>query len=246
MTTIPPNAPRRPLIGITTDLAEVNGRPRAWSNTTYAHAVTRAGGCPILLPPLPDLASEHAALCDAYVLTGGDDPKTEPFGRPTHPEANPVLADRQAYETALLGLLRDVRPDTPVLGICLGMQMMALLAGGELDQHMPDTMPDAQRHWDAEHPLTPEPAREAPLDLPEEAVFSRHRQAVRDAGEMHVLARSDDGVIEAIFDPSRRWHVGVQWHPERTKNAALGAAVFESFINAIGAYRDDPRATARP
>jgi putative glutamine amidotransferase len=192
-------------------------------------AVAAAGGLPVLLPPIAELAAEHARRCDAVVFTGGDDPRTEPFGRPTHPKATPVRPERQMYESALLEILRERQPRTPVLGVCLGMQMMALHAGGVLNQHMPDTMKDAARHWDASHAIVP--GEGEPL-IRGGMARSKHRQAVEDPGSLKVIARADDGVIEAVRDLSRPFYVGVQWHPERTEDAGLGAALFKALVAA--------------
>ncbi len=227
----------KPLVGITTDLIDVNGTLRSAVGAAYSRAVAEAGGVPVLLPPIAALVGEHTRRCEAFVFTGGDDPRTEPFGVPTHPKANPVHPDRQRYETALLRLLESEFPDTPVLGVCLGMQMMALVAGGRLDQHMPDSRPDAARHWGGEHPVVPENAKrkaQGPtqgLALPTGIVRSHHRQAVDNPGPLATIARADDGVIEAVCDPDRRFYLGVQWHPERT-NGALGADVFARLIAA--------------
>jgi putative glutamine amidotransferase len=232
--------PSRPVIGITTDIADPapEGAPpklRATLSLTYIRAVTAAGGLPVLLPPVLELAYEFARRCDAFVFTGGDDPRTEPFGEPTHPKATPVHPDRQAFEIALLDeLLR--RPAAPVLGVCLGMQMMALHAGGALHQHMPDVLPTAEDHrHDATHPIKtviePHPVIEPG------AVTSHHRQAVRAPGRLRVVAVAPDGVIEAIDDPARPFYVGVQWHPERTAFEPLGATIFARLVQAARADR---------
>jgi putative glutamine amidotransferase len=231
--------PLHPLVGITADLAEAPAspgdapRPRATAPMTYVRAVVEAGGVPILLPPIAKLAHDYARRCDAFVFTGGDDPRTEPFGEPTHPRATPVHPDRQAFEVALLDELQ-ARPAAPVLGVCLGMQMMALHAGGKLNQHMPDDTPTAEQHrHDAAHEIRP------PADAPAHSVIvpgmvtSHHRQAVRDAGRLRVIALAPDGIIEAIDDPARPFYVGVQWHPERTPFEPLGIRLFKRLVQAV-------------
>ncbi len=226
------SGPAHPLVGITADLAEPTpGSLRATCAMTYARAVTDAGGIPMILPPIPELAAEHARQCHAFILTGGDDPRTEPFGEPTHAKATLVHPLRQAYETALLDALTR-RTEAPVLGVCLGMQMMALHAGGRLNQHLPDTVPTAERHANnAIHPIRPVESALSPL-IARGEVTSSHRQAVTDPGRLRVIAVADDGVIEAIDDPSHRFFLGVQWHPERTADPGLGIRLFERLIEA--------------
>lgn len=218
-----------PIVGITPDVSTDNARDRLTCTLTYIDAVRDAGGLPIVLTPDPETAPAQLALCHALVLTGGDDPRTEAFGVPTHPKATPLHPRRQAFELRLLELLGD--HPRPTLGICLGMQLMALAAGGTLDQHMPDTRPDAARHWDADHPIAPPPARrESRLALVPGTVHSRHRQAVSDPGRLSVIATSDDGVIEGVADPALPFYLGVQWHPERTLHAPLGLDLFRRLI----------------
>lgn len=218
----------RALVGITTDLIDRNGRETAICTTAYADAVWRAGGQPVLLVPELGAAFEIAGRFDAFVFTGGDDPRTEPFGRPTHPKITPVFERRQAFETRLLEVLRDEWPETPVLGVCLGMQMLALTRGGVLNQYMPETHANHSDHWDRDHAVVS-------IDtgvLASGVVHSRHKQAIEDPGTMRVLASAPDGTIEAVDDPAAPFCVGVQWHPERTADAALGMGLFERLVEA--------------
>jgi putative glutamine amidotransferase len=221
-----------PLVGITTDVELKGQSPAASCRMTYADAVAAAGGIPVFLSPVPRLAAQHARRCEAFVFTGGDDPRMEAFGVPTHPKATPLHPLRQEYELALLEALLE-RTAAPVLGICLGMQMMALHAGGMLDQHLPETRVGAAGHYDATHPIVPE---QAGLGLiPPGTVWSRHRQAVIDPGRLTVAARAGDGIIEAVVDPRRTFYLGVQWHPERTEERAVGAELFRGLVAAAAA-----------
>lgn len=221
----------KPLVGITCD---VHASGKLTVSTHYCRAVDKAGGVPVLLPPIVGLAREHARLFDAFVFSGGDDPIMEAFGEPTHPAATKVHPDRQAYELALLDALGERFPERPTLGVCLGMQIMALHAGGGLNQHMPDDTPTHEDHrpdkWHAIETLPGAPEWLAPGD-----VVSHHRQAVRASGRLRVIARAKDGVIEAIDDPTRPFYVGVQWHPERTPNKPLGQRVYDELIEAARA-----------
>lgn len=233
----------RPVVGITCDLEPARGTHRVFSYITYAHAVERAGGLPLMLPPIAPLAGALLDRCDAVVLTGGDDPIMEDFASVTDPRVTRVQPERQAFELALLREL-DQRPKSPVLGVCLGMQYMALHAGGNLDQFMPSTCATHARHWDAEHEirlLEPDSALGACLGSSRDSaasVWSKHKQAITDAGAMRTIAVAPDGCIEAIDDPNRPFALGLQWHPERTQSDQTGAAIFRALVRAARAGRD--------
>jgi gamma-glutamyl-gamma-aminobutyrate hydrolase PuuD len=220
----------KPVIGIAPDVVEPKpGSVRVVCPLAYAEAVSRAGGWPVVLPPIVELIPEHLERCDGFVLTGGDDPRMEAFGAKTHPKATPVHPLRQAFDTALLRALMEDR-ETPTLGVCLGMQMMALVAGGSMEQHLPETLATADRHWgNAKHPVR--------FGEMSGMVTSHHRQAVRDAGSLRVAAVSEDGVVEAIERPDGLFFLGVQWHPERTEDPALGPGIFERFVRACAGRR---------
>jgi putative glutamine amidotransferase len=209
-----------PVIGISADLRD--GYQKLSSALT--DAVERAGGVPVILPSLPQRAAELAALCDGAVLSGGDDPIMEPWGIPTHPAATPLDPRRQEFELAFLAAL-DSRPRVPVLGICLGMQLMGLHCGATLDQHLPDTLETACLHRGRRtHPVQGA--------LGNGLVHSNHDQALSDPGRLEVVARAPDGVIEGVRDPGRPLYLGVQWHPERTADPALGPGLLRMLVRA--------------
>ena len=213
---------KRPLIGITADLVGDNARNRR----TYIDMVAAAGGVPVLLPTIAALREEMLDRVDGVVITGGDDIDVSKFGIPLHPKAECMAAERQEAEFALLRAL-DARPDKPVLGICLGMQMMGVHRGNPLIQHLGDVLPDADRHRnDAIHPVE---AERGSL-LKSGAVRSWHHQAISEAKGFDIIARSDDGVIEGIIDPKRRFYLGVQWHPERTEATETGLGVVQTLV----------------
>lgn len=209
-----------PVIGVTADLAD----DRAAVGMSYVRMIERAGGLPIVLPCLLDRVDEFLELCEGIVLTGGDDPITTTWGVPMHPKAKPLDPRRQAFELALLAAL-DRRDRKPVLGVCLGMQLMGLHSGGTLNQHLPDSLATADVHWEKRtHAIEGELGRGI--------VHSHHRQALSDAGALRVVARAPDGVIEAVLREDRdASYLGVQWHPERTEDDRLGFALFEQLVN---------------
>ncbi|MFN9077469.1 MAG: gamma-glutamyl-gamma-aminobutyrate hydrolase family protein, partial [bacterium] len=189
---------KRPLIGITADLAGDYARNRR----TYIDMVAAAGGIPVLLPTIAALREEMLDRVDGVVITGGDDIDVSKFGIPLHPKAECMAAERQEAEFALLKAL-DARPDKAVLGICLGMQMMGVHRGNPLIQHLGDVLPDADRHRnDAVHPVEAE--RGSPLASG--LVRSWHHQAITDVKGLEIIARSDDGVVEGVVDATRRFY----------------------------------------
>ena len=218
-------ASQPPRIGITADVArDDQGRPRHQVRSTYVDAVLRCGGIPVILPATEDVRAAMLPVLDGVMIIGGDDIDTRPFGVPLHPQAQVMDATRQGAEFALLRAL-DAAPRVPVLGICLGMQLMGVHRGARLIQHLGDVLPDADRHrQDRVHPVASE--------LGSGPVASWHHQALADGAGLEVIGRSDDGVIEAVRDPSRPFYVGVQWHPERTTDPAMGDGVIRLFVDA--------------
>lgn len=232
----------RPIIGITCDNRDNTAASGKYElPLTYPRAVAEAGGCPMLLPHEPGLVDDYINACDALLLTGGVDPKTEQFGCPTHPSARPIDPRRQQFELALIERA-SAMPELPVLGVCLGMQLMALSAGGSLDQYMPETLGDelAKIHQaDNRHDVQIEAgsmlAKLTNIDLqadsPASQVTSYHRQAVANAGSLRVVARAGDNVVEAIENPERPFYIGVQWHPERGLNLPLERGLIRALVD---------------
>ncbi len=232
----------RPVIGITCDTAAPNESDqrrrdfRYESPAEYASTVDRVGGTPLLLPYAIDRIADHLRVCDGILISGGNDPDTTAFGAPVHSEAKLVRPERQNYELALLAALEST--DHPVLGVCLGMQWLALHAGGRLDQHLPvaeSIGPDcAEHHCSGAHAIV-RMVESHPVLSAGGVVHSRHHQAVADAGALRVIARSDPAsgsVIEAVDRPGPRFWLGVQWHPEHTSDPNLGDGVVAALIEA--------------
>ncbi len=206
-----------PIIGITADII----KNKHCAGEAYSRAIHIAGGMPVILPPEVGCIDAYVDRCDGFVFTGGDDPIMEAYGIQTHPKATKVHEHRQEFELALLTKLQEC-PEVPIFGICLGMQFMGLQAGATLIQHLDGDV--LSIHQKGEHNIVG--------DLGDGVVHTHHHQALSDSGSLDVIARSEDGVIEAVADKSKPWYIGVQWHPERTEHAILGQALFNDFVAA--------------
>ena len=234
-----------PRIAITMSLGRLDGKRRLHLPLAYADAVRAAGGEPILLAPQgqdePLPALEH--LADGLILAGGGDLDPTAWGEALHAAAKPVDPRRQRADLGLAATADLAR--MPVLGICLGVQEMAVHRGGRVLQHLPDEPGEHLDHGRAGrpqvHPVQVEAgtllARVTGRDTFE--VSSTHHQAVGEAGrDLRVSARAPDGVVEAVEDPTPgRFFLGVQWHPERMADRPAHAALFEALCGAAAAWR---------
>ena len=205
-------------------MKEENGKTFFMVHSAYVNSVKEAGGVPFLIPHIPELAADALDALDGVLLTGGDDIDMRDFGQALHAKADLMPPLRQRGEFALLRAL-DQRPTLPVLGICLGMQLMGVHNGCPLIQHLHDVIPNGDRHVGNKiHSITG--------SIGSGQVTSSHHQALASAGPFETLALSDDGVLEAIRLANRSFYVGVQWHPERTQDQKLGLGIIEKLVNA--------------
>lgn len=208
----------KPIIGITSDATE----EKYQVSRSYSTMIANTGGIPVILPCFVLGVENYIQGCDGFVFTGGDDPIMERWGIETHTKARKIDPERQEFELALLEAL-DHDPAKPVLGVCLGMQLMGLHAGGKLDQYLPETLDTAAAHWGKKH-------HGISGELGRGEVESHHRQALTDPGKLSVVATAPDGVIEAIRGEDRPFYLGVQWHPERSSDVTLGFELFEQLV----------------
>ena len=213
-----------------------NAIPELRLKTRYADAVRRAGGLPLLVPLLD--ADEVDDLLDdvhGLLLTGGDDFDTERLGLgPTHPAAVPTPAEKQDFDIALARAALE--RGLPVLGVCYGMQTLALAVGGTLLQHLPDDRPGSQDHTGGvRHPvrILPETKLAGLCGIGSLAVVSRHHQAVDEPGPgWSVAAVDEEGLIEAIEREDHPFALGVQWHPELSPEEGAHRGLFEGLVRA--------------
>jgi putative glutamine amidotransferase len=227
----------RPVIGITSYVE--HARWGVWDQRaalvpeSYVLMVREAGAHAVVLPPDEAGAPDVVRRLDGLVLAGGADIEPGRYGAEAH-ELTVTRPDRDAGELAALAAA--LAADLPVLGVCRGMELLAVAHGGRLHQHLPDVLDGQTRHQPAPGEFGTHPARFAPGSIAatvfgERAdVNSYHHQAIADAGSLTVTGWADDDVIEAVEDPGRRFLFGVQWHPE----AAGDVRPFAALVAAIG------------
>ncbi|MCC7428777.1 MAG: gamma-glutamyl-gamma-aminobutyrate hydrolase family protein [Alphaproteobacteria bacterium] len=237
----------KPVIGLTLDSEEPGGYSKfPWYalRQNYFSAVARAGGVPIALPHEPELAQHYLGMIDGLLVTGGAfdiDPAL--FGAESRHPTVKLKSRRTAFEWAITqGALAE---DRPVLGICGGQQLLNVVLGGTLIQHIPDAIEDALAHEQPNprnepgHEITVEPGSllHRIVGKPRMAVNSAHHQAADAVGpSVAISARAPDGVIEAIEAAGRRFCLGVQWHPEFAIDPA-DPAIFDAFAAAAARSR---------
>ena len=231
-----------PLIGLTLDVDAPRGlakAPHYSLRATYTEAVSNAGGLPMCLPHEPDMVEAYADTIAGLVVTGGGfdiDPVL--FGENTRHATVRTKESRTHFE---LGMVKAMLArNKPVLGICGGQQLINVILGGTLTQHIEDEVADSLLH---EQPnprtepghrvtLTPGSLLQRIIGGTELPVNSAHHQAVKSVGEGVVVnATAPDGIIEGIEDPRYRFCLGVQWHPELNVTAGDGK-ILSAFVAA--------------
>jgi putative glutamine amidotransferase len=218
----------RPVIGIT------SYRDRAvWGSwdadavvipDAYVRKIQQAGAHAVVIPPNGEVSAELLDRLDGLLLAGGADIDPAHYAAEAHEQTRGLRPDRDASELALCAAALD--RDLPTLGICRGMQVMAVISGGSLIQHLPEVL-GHEGHRPrlgsfGQHAVDIVPGSRLSEILGEHAeVSSAHHQGVGDPGKLEVSAHAHDGIIEAIEDPARRFALGVLWHPEARDDSRL-------------------------
>ena len=228
-----------PLIGI---LPNVTDEGLSSVGLPYVRALEAAGGMPVMLPYTSDarILARFASLCDGFLFTGGCDVHPARFGEPISPLCGLISPPRDDVE---LSAFRHIyQTGKPILGICRGAQVINVALGGSLFQDIPSEIGGTVLHSRIQ------PSDDVPMhriaiseDTPLCAIFgtsavvnSYHHQAVKALGAgLCVMARAEDGVIEAAYAPAHPFLWAIQWHPERDP---LSAPIFFAFLRA--AHKD--------
>ena len=235
----------KPIVGITSYV-----EPASWGHWQldaalipydYVRGIERAGGRALLVPPSEDAVEETLDALDGLLFSGGSDLDPDTYGAEAHPETSGVRPDRDRAELALLqaALARDM----PVLAVCRGFQVFNVARGGDLVQHLPDHVGDA-KHREvsgtfSEHPVRIDDGSRLGSVVGDRApVKSHHHQGVGRVGAgLREVAWADDGTIEGLEDPERRFALGVLWHPEAGEDMQL----FEALVAEARAYHEEQR-----
>jgi gamma-glutamyl-gamma-aminobutyrate hydrolase PuuD len=225
----------RPVVGITTyrETARwgVWNCPAVLVPADYVRQVSGAGGVPVLLPPIADDVEVLDRL-DALVLAGGADVDPSRYGADRSPRTGPAAGDRDEAELALLAAALE--RDLPVLAVCRGLQLLTVLRGGTLVQHLPDVVgsdvhvPAPGTYGDNAVSIAPG-SRLARLVGTEATWACHHHQAVDRLGDgLTAVAWAQDGTVEAAELDGARFVVGVQGHPEVGDDARLFTGLVEA------------------
>ncbi len=233
----------KPVVGITSYAEEVTWG--AWVEQaalvplSYVRAIERAGGRPLVIPPSEGGIEETLAVLDGILFSGGSDLDPALYDAEAHPETQGVHEARDRAEMALLAAALE--RDMPVLAVCRGSQVLNVARGGDLVQHLPEVLGhEEHKHTPgaySDHDVTLEPGTRVGGILGERApVKSHHHQGFGRIGEgLRAAGHAEDGTVEALEDPSKRFAVGVLWHPEEGEDMAL----FEALVEQAAQYREE-------
>jgi putative glutamine amidotransferase len=232
----------KPVIGLSCSYEKDDKNHRIFLNHDYLNAIRHFGGIPVVLPSegSPEELTYLVSQCDGILLTGGMDIEPSLFGEEKWNDTVETTPDRDRSEALILNLAQQRA--LPILGICRGIQMLNVYFGGNLYQDIPTQAPSQVTHsmgaalgktCHSCH-LTPGTPLQRLLGRDEIPVNSFHHQAVREvAPGFEVMGRCEDGIIEAMYDPTHPFCWAVQWHPERIWEAEdSSAAIFQAFIDA--------------
>ena len=243
----------KPVIGISPTPNETtmdHGHFRAYKlSDTYTQAIVAAGGIPVILPAHPEMIDDVLDTLDGILFSGGGDIDPSVWNEERHPEAGGFDQERDDFE--LQAVPKVVARDMPMLGICRGIQSINVALGGTLYQDIPSQLPGSLEH--RQHKagkMRGERSHTVTITGEDNPLFQIHGSAEIETNSFHhqalnavpadaeVIARTSDGVIEAIWLPKMTFGLAVQWHPEMlAAEYPDQAAIFTAFVNAAAKHK---------
>lgn len=222
-----------PVIGISTNFLTVDkgkflGMERIYVNKDYVDAVNKAGGVPLLLPPVEDAETvcRYVRLCDGFILSGGGDINPALYGEIPHPKLEEFHSTLDRSQWLLTQEI--LRADKPLLAVCRGVQLLNVVQGGSLWQDISAIDHPVMLHSQ----FSPRGDLFHPVDIAQDSILHRlfgdklvvnsfHHQCLKDPGKgLEITATAPDGIIEAVEMPDHRFVIGIQWHPEMLLTAS--------------------------
>ena len=233
---------RRPIIAIS-PLYDAE-KDRMGMLKQYTTAIESHGATALVISLTADsyALQQVAELCDGLLLTGGPDIDPLFYGEEPIPELGDVVRERDALESTVFAEFLQL--DKPILGVCRGCQMITAAMGGTLWQDLPSQFPSDVSHRNEGYPTSAEKQHE--VSIPESTPLHRllgrgtlltnsyHHQAAKALpGTLKAMATAEDGVIEAVYAPERRFVWGIQWHPELfALQEEESRGIFGAFVDA--------------
>ena len=224
-----------PLIGISSYLERTRfgvwDTPSAVLPGGYLDGVVHAGGTPVLLPPVGDWEPGHLSNLDGLIIAGGADVDPSCYSADRDPATGPARADRDTSEWTLINLAFKLR--IPLLGVCRGMQLLNVVLGGTLHQHLPYVtgtdahLPEPGTFGRVPVTVAPDSTLAGILGERVEVACHHHQSIDRLGDELVAVAWAADGTIEGIELPGEPFAVGVQWHPEED---GIDRRLFEALV----------------
>lgn len=232
---------RKPIVGITLQIDYDDNK--YWSRPTYFNSLLACGAIPMVFPVTgdPEIVDQLTDTVDGVIFSGGFDVHPSIYGEEVAPYCRKISPERDEFENLLIKSVREKK--IPSIGICRGIQVMNAMLGGTLYQDIASQRENYVVH--SEGPVfekmlhTVDIIENTPLSriIPEKTidVNSVHHQAIKDvAPPLAAMAISEDGLVEAVYDPSQPFFVGVQWHPEGSFRVDENSRrIFGAFVDAV-------------